>query len=58
MFHIADDHPFDIPRNTHYHRVCPVENANVTFNLLSNALVENVVIILWILDLMLNFNWT
>ena len=44
--HISDDHPFDIQRNTHYHRVCPVENANVTFNLLSNALVENVVIIL------------
>ena len=44
--HISDDHPFDIQRNTQYHRVCPVENANVTFNLLSNALVENVVIIL------------
>jgi hypothetical protein len=37
--HISDDHPFDIQRNTHYHRVCPVDNANVTFNLLSNELV-------------------
>ena len=38
--HISDDHSFEMALDTHYHRVCPRENTNGPFILVSNNPLE------------------
>ena len=38
--HNSDDHSFDMAPDTHYHRVCPGENTNGPFTLVSDNPLE------------------
>ena len=40
VMQILDDHSFEMAPDTHYHRVCPGENTNGTFTLVSSNPLE------------------